>query len=249
MISAPAGDDTGILAHRVSRNGVCCPDGEPSRVNFGRYGGNAGTGIGKKLQIASARRWRQMVMECDVPDDVPPCEGRVFWLTGMSGAGKTTVGEILSTRLRKAGLPVAFLDGDRLRAAIAPDAGHDPEQRRRLAFSYARLSRELARQDLIVVIATVSMFHDVRDWNRANIGGYREIYLHVPLEYRMARDPKGLYRRSTVDMVGVDIAAEIPASPDLRIDNFGTMAPDMAAELIWDRLIVPDAMLSAACRL
>lgn len=169
--------------------------------------------------------------------------GRVFWLTGLSGAGKTTVALRLCARLRAIGLPTVLLDGDRLRAAIAPDAGHSPDQRRQLALSYARLCRELMEQGLVVVIATISMFHAVRQWNRDNIDGYREIYLRVPLEHRADRDPKGLYRTAAVDMVGVDAAIEEPDHPDLVIDNYGTMTPDGAADLIWERLIVPDAVL------
>ncbi|WP_244442704.1 adenylyl-sulfate kinase [Azospirillum lipoferum] len=170
-------------------------------------------------------------------------KGRLFWLTGLSGAGKTTVALRVCARLRAAGLPAVLLDGDRLRAAIAPDAGHSPDQRRQLALSYARLCRELTEQGLVVVIATISMFHAVRQWNRENIEGYREIYLRVPLEHRAGRDPKGLYRNAAVDMVGMDTSIEEPDHPDLVIDNYGTMTPDGAADLIWDRLIASDAAL------
>lgn len=170
-------------------------------------------------------------------------KGRLLWLTGLSGAGKTTVALRVCARLRAAGLPTVLLDGDRLRAAIAPDAGHTPDQRRQLAFSYARLCRELTEQGLVVVIATISMFHAVRQWNRENVEGYREIYLRVPLEHRADRDPKGLYRNAAVDMVGMDTSIEEPDRPDLVIDNYGTMEPDGAADLIWERLIAPDADL------
>lgn len=173
-----------------------------------------------------------------------PGTGRLFWLTGLSGAGKTTVAQRVCARLRATGLPTVLLDGDRLRAAIAPDAGHTPDQRRQLALSYARLCRELTEQGLVVVIATISMFHAVRQWNRENIEGYREIYLRVPLEHRAGRDPKGLYRNAAVDMVGMDTSIEEPDQPDLVIDNYGTMTPDGAADLIWDRLIASDAALT-----
>src|SRR5580658_10849878 len=79
--------------------------------------------------------------------------GRVFWITGLSGTGKTTVGRELSSRLRAAGRPVTFLDGDALRAAIAEDLDHSAGHRRRSAMRNARLCRLLADQGADVVCA------------------------------------------------------------------------------------------------
>src|SRR5215467_7494012 len=106
-------------------------------------------------------------------DKVPP--GRVFWITGLSGAGKTTVGRELWSRLRAAGRPVTFLDGDMLRDVIAEDLGHSSGDRRRSAMRNARLCRLLAGQGADVVCATISLFHEVQRWNREHIPGYREI--------------------------------------------------------------------------
>jgi len=103
--------------------------------------------------------------------------GRVFWITGLSGAGKTTVGRELSKRLRAAGRPVTFLDGDTLRSVIAEDLGHSAGNRRRSAMRNARLCRLLAEQGVDVVCATISLFHEVQSWNRENIPGYCEICL------------------------------------------------------------------------
>src|SRR5579864_8801314 len=72
--------------------------------------------------------------------------GRVFWITGLSGAGKTTVGRELWRRLRAAGRPATFLDGDTLRAVIAEDLGHSAGNRRQSARRKARLCRLLAEQ-------------------------------------------------------------------------------------------------------
>jgi cytidine diphosphoramidate kinase len=119
--------------------------------------------------------------------------GRVFWITGLSGAGKTTLGRELSSRLRAAGRPVTFLDGDALRSAIAEDLGHSAEDRRRSAMRNARLCRLLAEQGVDVVCATISLFHEVQRWNRENIPGYREIYLRVPIDELRRRDSKGIY--------------------------------------------------------
>jgi adenylylsulfate kinase len=156
--------------------------------------------------------------------------GRVFWITGLSGSGKTTLGREVWSRLRAAGRPVIFLDGDALRAAIAEDLGHSADNRRRSAMRNARLCRLLAEQGVDVVCATISLFHEVQRWNRENIPGYREIYLRVPIDELRCRDNKGIYaqgqRAEARDVVGIDVPAEAPEAPDLVLDNYG--APDIA---------------------
>ncbi|WP_298363930.1 adenylyl-sulfate kinase [Azospirillum sp.] len=161
----------------------------------------------------------------------------VFWVTGLSGAGKTTVANALRDRLVRTGRPTVLLDGDRMRAVLDAERDHHPAARRRLAFIYARLCREIAGQGLTVVCATISMFHDVRRWNRLNIPGYHEVWLRVPREELVRRDAKGIYAAaasgSGTPVVGVHTEPEEPQTPDLVIDNFGTLTVDMAVEEIW----------------
>ncbi len=162
--------------------------------------------------------------------------GRVFWITGLSGSGKTTVGRELSRRLRTSGCPAIFLDGDELRAAIAEDLGHSAGNRRQSAMRNARLCQLLAAQGADVVCATISLFHEVQRWNRENIPGYREIYLRVPLDELRRRDSKGIYaagqRGDAQDIVGLDVPAEFPEAPDLVLDNHGELDVATAVERI-----------------
>src|SRR5580698_6756198 len=140
-----------------------------------------------------------------------PEGGRVYWITGLSGAGKTTIGRLLWDRLRAAGRPAIFLDGDALREVIAEDLGHSRESRRRSAMRNARLCRMLSAQGTDVVCPTISLFHEIQVWNRRNIPGYCEIYLRVPMEELRRRDAKGLYaaadRGELRDVVGLDVPA------------------------------------------
>jgi len=178
--------------------------------------------------IRKARR------EPEAEHEAPP--GRVFWITGLSGAGKTTLGRELWNRLRAAGRPVTFLDGDALRSVIAEDLGHSAEDRRRSAMRNARLCRLLAEQGADVVCATISLFHEVQRWNRENIPGYREIYLRVPIDELRRRDSKGIYagaqRGDARDVVGLDVPAEAPEAPDLILDNYGALDVATAVDRI-----------------
>src|SRR6202050_328558 len=172
--------------------------------------------------------------ESQAENEVLP--GRVFWITGLSGAGKTTLGQELWTRLRAAGREATFLDGDALRAAIAEDLDHSVSHRRRSAMRNARLCQLLAEQGGDVVCATISLFHEVQRWNRENIAGYREIYLRVPMDELRRRDSKGIYARAENgngrDVVGLDVLAETPEAPDLVLDNYGALDVGMAVERI-----------------
>jgi len=122
---------------------------------------------------------------------------------------------------------VIFLDGDALRSAIGEDLGHSAGERRRSAMRNARLCQLLAEQGTDVVCATISLFHEVQRWNRENIPGYREIYLRVPIDELRRRDGKGIYagaqRGAVRDVVGLDVPAEAPESPDLILDNYGAL--------------------------
>lgn len=158
--------------------------------------------------------------------------GRVFWITGLSGSGKTTLGRELCNRLRAAGRMAIFLDGDALRSGISEDVGHSASDRQRAAMRNARLCRLLAEQGSDIVCATISLFHEVQRWNRANIPGYREIYLRVPLAELRRRDTKGLYTGTKRNVVGLDVPAEFPQTPDIVLDNHGALNVAAAVDQI-----------------
>ena len=157
--------------------------------------------------------------------------GIVYWFTGVSAVGKTTVSRLFCEAIEAKGRNYLHLDGDRLRESLFPEAGHSRDDRRRLALAYGRLCKLLADQGSDVVIATISMFHEVQRWNRENIKQYREIYLTAPVEVLAERDPKGVYDLAS-EVAGVDQQIEVPEAPDICIANDGTRRPEaIAAEL------------------
>jgi adenylylsulfate kinase-like enzyme/phosphohistidine swiveling domain-containing protein len=195
------------------------------------------------MRLAAKNASRQVAAEAEVS------LGRVFWITGLSGAGKTTIGRELWRRLQAAGRSVIFLDGDALREVIAEDLGHSTSNRRRSAMRNARLCRLLSSQGQDVVCPTISLFHEVQRWNRENIPGYREIYLRVPMDELRRRDSKGMYaaahRGDLRDVVGLDVPAELPQAPDLILDNFGMIDGAAAVDQIWTKCVLPDVASAA----
>lgn len=118
-------------------------------------------------------------------------------------------------------LPGAILlDGDELREALgAAQSDFDADSRKRLALTYARLASLLARQGFMVIVATISLFHEVHAWNREHLPGYLEGFLDVSETERRKRDPKGLYAANMRDMAGSKVPAEPPLKPHLRLDG------------------------------
>jgi adenylylsulfate kinase-like enzyme len=164
---------------------------------------------------------------------VTPEPGWVVWITGLSGSGKTMAAERLLPLVRACHPATVLLDGDELRAALPCASGYSVEERRRWARSYAKLAALLARQGVHVIVATISLFADVRRSNRAEMTRYFEVYLRAPLDVLRARDRRGVYRGENV--VGVDISAELPSDPDLICETDASDAAHVAQE-IWRAL-------------
>jgi adenylylsulfate kinase-like enzyme len=144
--------------------------------------------------------------------------GRVVWITGLGGSGKTTVATALVRLLRRLGRVAVLLDGDALPASIATDLGYALADRRRAAERYARLAGLLAGQGLTVVVATISMFESVRRANRRRLPRYLEVYLRVPLPRRTSQPQRPRRRREVIaggPVVGRDLPFEEPTRPDL----------------------------------
>ncbi len=160
----------------------------------------------------------------------------VYWITGLSGAGKTTVGKIFYTKLRNQKDSVLFLDGDRLRDVFGNDLGYTRKDRICCAMRYSKICQMLSEQGMDVVICTISMFHEIRAWNRENIVNYKEIYLEVPMKILKQRNQKDLYKSGN-NVVGIDIELELPENPDITLINDGSLSPENLADILFRKIV------------
>jgi cytidine diphosphoramidate kinase len=167
-------------------------------------------------------------------------KSNLYWLTGLSGAGKTTIGSIFYARLKEVKDNIVYLDGDVLREVFGNNKNYSPDERKKLAMCYSRLCKMLTEQGIDVVIATISMFHEVREWNRENIENYNEIYIKVPMDVLIARDQKNLYSRAlrgeVEHVMGIDVEVEEPNNPDVIIINDGSTTPEYMMNQLISKL-------------
>ena len=163
----------------------------------------------------------------------------VFWITGLSAAGKTTLAKLVVSRLHSLGQPVVLLDGDLLREAMGSSHGHDREGRLGLAYKYAGLAKMIAIQDVTVVVSAVALFKEIHKWNRNNLPGYFEVFIKVNLDELRKRDPKGIYasydKGQIKNVAGLDLDVDEPKNPDLLIEYSPGQTPEMAFEKLWKR--------------
>jgi adenylylsulfate kinase-like enzyme len=151
----------------------------------------------------------------------------VLWITGYSGSGKTTVARQVERILRNDGAKVVLLDGDDLRSIFARRWGYEREERVELGQVYFRLANHLSSQGLVVIIAAVAMYDEVRHWVRRNIPRHLEVFLNVPGEILLERDAntKHLYAAlpHLTDMY------DAPDGEQISLDNYGAATPESVA--------------------
>jgi adenylylsulfate kinase len=166
-------------------------------------------------------------------------KGFTVWLTGMSGAGKTTVAALLAERLRAAGLRVEVLDGDVVRGNLSPNLGFTRADREDNIKRIGFVCELLSRNGVATIAAVISPYREARDAVRARIPEFLEVHMDCPLEVLIERDVKGLYRKALAgeieNFTGVSDPYEPPTSPEVVIDSSGESA-EHGVDRIWAKL-------------
>ncbi|MDN7590336.1 adenylyl-sulfate kinase [Burkholderia seminalis] len=148
----------------------------------------------------------------------------MLWLTGLSGAGKTTLADAVAARLRERRVHPVVLDGDRLRTGLNRDLGFTVQDRFENVRRIAEVAALTSESGALAIVAVISPLATMRDAARAIVGpAFREVYVSTPLACCEARDPKGLYakarRGALPEFTGVSAPYEPPAAADLAIDT------------------------------
>jgi len=158
-------------------------------------------------------------------------KGTVYFFTGLSGAGKTTLGTIFHNHMKAFKPNVVKLDGDLIRPVFCEEIGYTSSDRLKSARRIFRVCKMLSDQGIDVVVCSISMFDEIREWNRRNLANYKEIYIKVKKETLILRNQKGLYT-SGKNVVGVDLPFDEPKTPDIVLRNDGDRSPEeLVAEL------------------
>ena len=161
-----------------------------------------------------------------------PC---VLWLTGLSGAGKSTIADLVEQSLHRAGHHTMVLDGDNVRHGLNRDLGFSDEDQVENIRRIAEVAKLMVEAGLIVIVSFISPFRGERRMARALLGGeeFIEIYVDTPLEICEARDPKGLYKLARAgklpNLTGIGSAYEPPEHAELVLAA-GTQRPEVLVE-------------------
>jgi bifunctional enzyme CysN/CysC len=173
-----------------------------------------------------------------------PC---IVWLTGLSGAGKSTIANLVDRKLHALGCHTYVLDGDNVRHGLNKDLGFTSTDRVENIRRVAEVAKLMVDAGLIVIVSFISPFTAERDMARRLVeeDEFFEVFVDAPLPVAEARDPKGLYRKARAgelaNFTGIDSPYEAPEDPDLHLDT-SQLTPDEAADGVISLLAGADVL-------
>jgi bifunctional enzyme CysN/CysC len=204
------------------------------------------TTVGAGLLHFALRRsqnvhWQALDVNKSARADLKAQKPCVIWFTGLSGAGKSTIANVVEKRLHAFGRHTYLLDGDNVRHGLNKDLGFTDADRVENIRRIAEVSRLMVDAGLIVLVSFISPFRSERRMARDLLqpDEFFEVFVDTPLAIAETRDPKGLYKKARRgelrNFTGVDSPYEEPEHPDMRIDTT-RLTPEQAAEVILERL-------------
>jgi len=164
----------------------------------------------------------------------------VLWFTGLSGAGKSTIANLVEKRLHALGRHTMLLDGDNVRHGLNQDLGFSEADRVENSRRLAEVSRLFVEAGLIVLVSSISPYRTERVMARERLdkGEFLEIFVDTPLEECRRRDGKGLYARAEAGQIhnftGISAPYEAPEDPDIHVKTMNAPVEELAGRIIAD---------------
>jgi bifunctional enzyme CysN/CysC len=194
------------------------------------------------LRRAQNVHWQALDISRDTHANLKNQKPAVLWFTGLSGAGKSTIANLVEKRLVRMNRHTFLLDGDNVRHGLNRDLGFTDADRVENIRRVGEVARLMTDAGLIVITAFISPFRAERQMVRDMMaaGEFVEIHIDTPLAEAERRDVKGLYKKARAGQLahftGIDSPYEAPEAPEIRIDTT-KLSPEQAADLIVEALI------------
>jgi adenylylsulfate kinase len=167
---------------------------------------------------------------------VTQSEGFTLWMTGLSGAGKTTIAVALEKELRTRGVRVERLDGDTVREGLTRDLGFSKEDRDKNIERVTFVAKLLSRNGVGVLCSFISPYREARETVRQQTTNFIEVYISAPLQVCADRDVKGMYAKAFAGQIknftGIDDPYEPPVNPDINVPTHEETLEDSVARII-----------------
>jgi bifunctional enzyme CysN/CysC len=189
------------------------------------------------LRRAENIHWQAIEVNKQAHATIKNQKACILWFTGLSGAGKSTIANLVEKRLYSLGHHTFLLDGDNVRHGLNRDLGFTDADRVENIRRVAEVSKLMVEAGLIVLVSFISPFRSERRMARGLVaeGEFVEVYVSTPLAVAEARDPKGLYKKARAGVIkhftGIDSEYEAPENPEIVIDTTQSSA-EQAAEMI-----------------
>tara|TARA_Y100001958_G_C21094401_1_gene446479 strand:+ start:198 stop:734 length:537 start_codon:yes stop_codon:yes gene_type:complete len=162
-------------------------------------------------------------------------KGIVFWITGISGSGKTRIGKEIKKEIIKKYGPTILFSGDDIRKVFNIKK-YSFKDRLRIVKYYCKLCKNVSNQKINIIFCVVGLVHEIHNWNKKNLNNYLEIFIKAPLNKVKKLSNKKIYKtKSKKNIVGLDIKAEYPKKPHIILNNdFSKNIKKLSKKLLFD---------------
>jgi adenylylsulfate kinase len=145
-------------------------------------------------------------------------KGYIFWITGLPGSGKSTLGKAILKEIREKYGPTLLFDGDDLRN-IFEIKSYEKKKRLQIGRQYTKFCDFIAKQNINIIFTVVGLFENLHIFNRKKLDNYIEIYIHSSLKKIIKNKKRIFYIKKTSNVWGLDIKPEYPKNPHIKINN------------------------------